>query len=241
MTAADLAAIVQPLACLIVELPIREAGGQLPSWDELEVLKSAAQSRSVALHMDGARLWESVAFYGRPHAEIAAGFGSVYVSLYKGIGAFAGAVLAGDTAFIEQARLWRRRMGGTLYHLSSMVASAAMRFDARLAAMPALYQRTLASAAALGQRKALRVNPAVPQTNMLHLHFAGSAETVMQARDWVAEESGCWLFDDVRAADVPGWSLTEIYVGDRLLQTDDATLTPSFDHLCALLRAAPGR
>ncbi|MEO8154466.1 MAG: beta-eliminating lyase-related protein [Rhizobacter sp.] len=238
MTAADLEAIAQPLACLIVELPIREAGGQLPSWDELEALKALALARDVALHMDGARLWESAAFYGRPYAEIAAGFDSVYVSLYKGIGAFAGAVLAGDAAFVEQARLWRRRMGGTLYHLSPMVASAAMRFDERLAAMPALYQRTLAFAAALGERPALRVNPAVPHTNMLHLHFAAPAEAVSQARDVVAEESGCWLFDNARATDVPGWSLAEIYVGDRLLQTDDATLVLRFDRLCALMQAA---
>ena len=238
MTAADLQAIAQPLGCLIVELPIREAGGQLPSWDELEALKAAARARGVALHMDGARLWESAAFYGRPPAEIAAGFDSVYVSLYKGIGAFAGAVLAGDAAFVAQARLWRRRMGGTLYHQSPMVASAAMRFDERLAMMPALYQRTLAFAAALGQRQALRVHPAVPQTNMLHLHVAAPAEIVLQARDRVAETSGCWLFDNVRAADVPGWSLTEIYVGDRLLQTDDLTVMPHFDRLCALLPGA---
>ncbi|MDQ2779806.1 MAG: beta-eliminating lyase-related protein [Pseudomonadota bacterium] len=220
---------------MIVELPIREAGGQLPSWDELQALKATARQRGVALHMDGARLWESAAFYARPHADIAAGFDSVYVSLYKGIGAFAGAVLAGDGAFIEQARLWRRRMGGTLYHQSPMVASAAMRFDERLALMPALYQRTLTFAAALNQRPALRVNPAVPQTNLLHLYFAASVETVLQARDRVAVEAGVWLFDNVRPADVPGWSLTEIYVGGRLLEADDANLMPHFDHLCALL------
>src|SRR4051812_40605738 len=45
MTAADLAAVGQDLACAIVELPIREAGGQLPGWDELEALKSAARER----------------------------------------------------------------------------------------------------------------------------------------------------------------------------------------------------
>ena len=104
MTAADLEAIAQPLACAIVELPIREAGGQLPTWDELEALKSAARARGVVLHMDGARLWESAACYDKTYAEIAAGFDSVYVSFYKGIGAFAGAMLAGDEAFVEQAR-----------------------------------------------------------------------------------------------------------------------------------------
>jgi threonine aldolase len=236
MTAADLAAVAQPLACTLVELPIREAGGQLPSWDELEALKAAAQARGIVLHMDGARLWECAAYYAKSYAAIAAGFGSVYVSLYKGIGAFAGAVLAGDEAFVAQARLWRRRLGGTLYHLSPMVAAAAMRLDERLAIMPALYQRTLSLAAALGQRSFLRVNPAVPHTNMLHLYFAAPAEAVAQARDQLAQASGCWLFDGVRSAEVPGWSLTEIYVGDRLLALDDAQLMPWFDQLGASLQ-----
>jgi threonine aldolase len=238
MVAADLEAVGQALACVIVELPIREAGGQLPSWDELEALKAAARARGVALHMDGARLWESAAFYARSHAEIAAGFDSVYVSLYKGIGSFAGAMLAGDAAFIAQARLWRSRMGGTLYHLSPMVAAAAMRFDARLALMPALHERTLAFASTLRRQPRLRVNPEVPHANLLHLHFDAPAEAVMQARDALAEEAGCWLFDKVRPTDVPGWSVVEIYVGDRMLAVDDARIGALFAQLVERFPAA---
>jgi threonine aldolase len=238
MLAADLEAVSQGLACAIIELPIREAGGQLPTWDELEALKACAAARGVALHMDGARLWESAAFYGKSYAEIAAGFDSVYVSLYKGIGAFAGAVLAGDEAFVNDARLWRRRMGGTLFHMSPMVAAAAMRFDERLALMPALYRRTLSFAAELGRRRLLRVNPRTPHTNMLHLYFAAPADAVAEARDKLAQETGAWLFDGVRNAEVPGWSLTEIYVGDRLLQLDDGELMPWVDQLCEALSPA---
>jgi threonine aldolase len=236
MTAADLEAIAQPLACAIVELPIREAGGQLPSWDELEALKAAARARGVVLHMDGARLWESAACYGKSYAEIVAGFESVYVSLYKGIGSFAGAMLAGDSAFVAHARLWRSRMGGTLYHMSPMVAAAAMRFDERIALMPALYERALAFASGLRRHRWLRVNPEVPQANLLHLHFDAPADAVLQARDALAEESGSWLFDNVRAVDVPGRSVTEIYVGDRLLAIDDARIGALFERLGALLQ-----
>ena len=238
MTAADLEAVAQPLACAIVELPIREAGGRLPAWDELEALKAAARARGVPLHMDGARLWESAAFYARPYAEIAAGFDSVYVSLYKGIGSFSGAMLAGEAAFVAQARLWRKRMGGTAYHMSPVVAAAAMRFDERIALMPALYRRTLAFADALRRLPRLRVDPPVPQANLLHLHVDAPAEAVLQARDALAEEAGCWLFDNVRPTDVPGWSVTEIYIGDRLLALDDARIGAAFERLVASLPAA---
>lgn len=241
MRASDLAASPQPMACLIVELPIREAGGQLPTWDELDALKAAAQARGIRLHMDGARLWESAAYYsntrGKSCAEIVAGFDSVYVSLYKGIGAFAGAALAGPVDFIEQARLWRRRLGGTLHHLSPMVVSAAMRFDERLALMPALYTRTVGFAAGLREAcPTLRVNPAVPQTSMLHLYFPAPAEAVNDARDAIAAQARCWLFGGVRPAEVPGWSSVEITVGDRLLHADNARVVPLFAQLAQALQ-----
>ena len=70
MLASDLDACRQPLSSLLVELPIREAGGQLPSWDELEALKATAHARGIPLHLDGARLWECGPFYVKPYAEI---------------------------------------------------------------------------------------------------------------------------------------------------------------------------
>jgi len=240
LLASDLDACRQPLACLLVELPIREAGGQLPSWDELEALKAAARARGLPLHMDGARLWESTSFYGKSCTEIAEGFDSVYVSVYKGIGGFAGALLAGSDAVVAQARLWRRRMGGTLYHLSPMVASAAMRFDERLALMPALYRRAVELAAGLAPLPGLRVNPQVPQTNLLHLHFDAPVEAVAAARDELAAQHGCWLVDGMRPSEVPGWCVAELYVGDQLLRWDNAQVLPRFAQLCeAIRRPAP--
>ena len=237
MLAKDLEASAQPLACVLVELPIREAGGQLPTWDELQALQSVARTRAIRLHMDGARLWESAAFYGRSYADIAAGFDSVYVSLYKGIGASSGAMLAGDAGFVANARLWRRRMGGTLYRMSPVIASAAMRFDERIALMPALYRRTLGFAASLSGLPGLRINPAVPHTSMLHLHLDAPPDAVMDARDAIAAETGCWLLGGVRAAEVPGWSVSEFSVGDALLNTDDATVLPLFARLCEAMKA----
>lgn len=235
LIAGDIDSSSQPLACVLVELPIREAGGRLPTWDELAALKATAQARGVPLHMDGARLWESAAFYAKSHAEIADGFASVYVSVYKGIGGLAGAVLAGDEDFIANARLWRRRMGGTLHHLTPLVASAAMRFDERIASMPRLYERTLTLATGLAAQRGLRVNPAVPQTSMFHLYIEAAAETVMDARDALAEETGCWVIDRVRPTEVPGWSVTEFNVGDRMLVVADERAMQLFAQLSAAL------
>jgi len=239
IVAADLESVRQDLACLIVELPLRESGAQLPTWDELEALKTLARDRGMPLHMDGARLWESAAFYGRTVAEIASGFESVYVSVYKGIGGPAGALLAGSADVVAAARLWRRRMGGTLYHLSPLVAAAAMRFDERLALMPALYRRALDLARGLKPLPGLRVNPSVPHTNLMHLYFDAPFEDLNDARDEIAQTERCWLFRSAGKADVPGWSMVELYVGDRLLHLDNDRVVPLFAELCARMRSRP--
>ena len=87
MTIDDLTAIAEPAAALLIELPQRDLGGQQPDWEDLQAQVAWARDRGAAVHLDGARLWESAAGYDRPLAEIAALFDTVYVSFYKGIGA----------------------------------------------------------------------------------------------------------------------------------------------------------
>src|SRR6516164_4428972 len=95
MTIDDLTEIAEPPAALLIELPQRDLGGQQPDWEELQAQAAWARDRGAAVHLDGARLWESAAGYDRPLAEIAALFDTVYVSFYKGIGALAGCCVAG--------------------------------------------------------------------------------------------------------------------------------------------------
>ena len=100
-----------------------------------------ARERGAATHLDGARLWESAAGYGRTPAEVAAGFDSVYVSFYKGIGALPGCCLAGDGELVAQVREWRKRMGGTLYGMWPAAASARTLLAQRLPLMPSYFER----------------------------------------------------------------------------------------------------
>ena len=235
--ASDLAAVAQPLACAIVELPMREIGGQLPNWEQLESLKAQAAATGTALHLDGARLWQCAAYYQRSYAEIVAGFSSAYVSMYKDIGGLTGALLAGGVAFIANARLWQRRMGGNLMQQTAPVASAMMRFEPRLALLGACYRRALELAAGLARVAGVRVNPALPQTNMMHIHFDAPADALTQARDALAQAEQCWLCGAAGPTEVPGWSVVELTVGDHLLGVDNARILPLFERLLALARS----
>jgi threonine aldolase len=220
-TAADITSVPDRLSAVGLEIPMREIGGQLSDWKELQAIKAHCRANNIHLHMDGARLWEAAAGYGRPLAEIAAGFDSVYVSLYKGVGGLGGAMLLGSREFVARASEWFKRQGGNVIHRSPYVVAAAMQFDARLASMPALFRRTQFLYDVLRDHPVIQVNPAAPQANMLHIHLPVSRERALEIRRKLAAEHGVWIFNRVSHGALPDSCFFEIYVGDNLLDTPD--------------------
>jgi hypothetical protein len=103
-SAAEIADCDEPFGTLMLELPLRDAGFVLPSWDELAATVAAARERDAVVHVDGARLWETEPHFGRSLPEIAGLADSVYVSFYKTLGGISGAALAGPTEFVTQAK-----------------------------------------------------------------------------------------------------------------------------------------
>jgi hypothetical protein len=94
-----------------------------------------ARSHGTALHLDGARLLECTALW-QDGGRVASLFDSVYISLYKGLGGFAGAVLAGDTQLVAEAREWRHRHGGNMFALWPVAASGLAGLRRRAPLMP---------------------------------------------------------------------------------------------------------
>jgi threonine aldolase len=236
-TADDLAAIPDQLGAVAMEVPMREIGGQNPSWDEMNAIKAHCRRRGAHLHMDGARLWEAAAGLDRSARELAAGFDSVYVSLYKGIGGLGGSMLAGSASFIARAAEWFRRQGGNVIHRSPYVVSAAMQFDQRLAAFPDYFARTRWLYEQLRAHPLIRPNPAQPQANMLHLHLPVSRERALSVRDDLARQHGIWLFGRAAHAALADTSAVELYVGDNLLNMPDDAVRDALARFSAALAA----
>jgi threonine aldolase len=214
---ADLEAIREPVGALLLELPQREIGGLLPEWDDLVAQTDWAREHDVALHLDGARLWEAAPYYERPHAEIAGLFDSAYVSFYKGLGALAGAALAGDAELVAEARVWQRRHGGNLVTMHPFVVSVEMALDERLERAPAYLAHARSLAEALSTVDGLEVVPDPPQTAVFHVLLRGDRERLNDAAVTVAEERRTFLFGDVRATTSPSWQRHEVMVGDVTL------------------------
>ena len=235
ITAADIAESAAEFRTLIIELPAREIGGQLPEWSELEAIKQTTKNRGAFLHLDGARLWETKSFYGKSYAEICAGFDSVYVSFYKGIGALTGAMLLGDAEFIRQSRVWLRRFGGNLFQLHPYVASAAMRFDEALTQMPKYFARTKEVYEILKNIQGISFVPELPQVNMFHLYFNAPTDKMKAARDRIAEKDKIWAANSFQKTALENFCYTEIYVGEGLLKVSDEELKNTFEKLISIV------
>lgn len=166
------------IAAVLLELPQREIGGQLPSFETLEQISQYCRKKQIRLHLDGARLLEVLPYYQKSAAEVSALFDSVYLSLYKGIGGIAGAILAGDREFTQQSKVWKRRHGGDLISLYPYIISADYYFDMRAHKMGQYYQAAKEVAALFNSCYGIDTLPAIPVSNMFHVHFPYAKEQV---------------------------------------------------------------
>ncbi|PWS41966.1 threonine aldolase, partial [Streptomyces sp. ZEA17I] len=220
----------EPFGTLMLELPLRDAGFALPTWDELEATVAAARERDAVVHLDGARLWECGPHFGRGLEEIAGLADSVYVSFYKSLDGLSGAALAGPSALVEEARVWRHRYGGQLFQQYPAALSALIGLDRELPRLPSYvaHAKVVAGAMAEGFAAAgvpwFRVNPEPPHTHQFQVWLPYGAGVLDEASLRQAEETGVTLFRSWSegapgaAGLPPGVSVTEVTVAGAGLE-----------------------
>lgn len=220
-TRGDLQAAKPPPGALLLELPERNIGGALRSWSEICDIAAWARESGVALHLDGARLWESQPYYERSFAEIAGLFDTVYVSFYKILNAVAGAALAGPRGIVDEARTWQWRHGGRLVAQYPMIVSAQQGLREYLPRVPRYCERARSIARVLGEFERVSVTPSPPPTNMMHVYVRGERNALDRAALAVAEETGIWFVGVWQSTEVPGTAMFELTCAEGSLEIDD--------------------
>jgi len=218
LTLEALQAVAEPIGALVVELPQREIGNQLPSWDDLVAICTWARERGIVLHMDGARLWECQPFYNRPYSEICALFDSVYVSFYKTLGGLTGSALAGPADVLAEARVWQKRHGGTLFRMYPYILSARHGLETRLERMPLYHGKAVEIADVIRDIPGVEIVPDPPHTNMMQLHLHADADGLQSAALDLARETGIFSWGRFFPTPRPQWQKTELTVGDGALE-----------------------
>lgn len=221
-TADEVRDLDEPFGTLMLELPLREAGFVLPTWQELVDVVGAARERDAVVHFDGARLWECTEHFGRGLPEIAALADSVYVSFYKSLGGISGAALAASGDLIAEAKAWRHRYGGMLFQQYPAVLHARFGLRTELPRLPAyvaharLVAPALRAGLAAGGMRWVRVHPEVPHTHQFQLWLPAAPDVLNEAAVRQAEASAVSLFglSAFRRGAVPdGLAMTELSIG----------------------------
>ncbi|MFT7837044.1 low-specificity L-threonine aldolase [Saccharothrix sp. BKS2] len=153
-------------ALICLENTHNRAGGKVLPPDYLARVRRFADERGVAVHLDGARVFNAAVASGVPVARIAEHADSVQFCLSKGLGAPIGSIVAGSAEFITGVRRLRKMLGGGMRQAGVIAAAGILAITAadRLAEDHANARRL---AEGLADVDGVEVDPAAVQTNIV--------------------------------------------------------------------------
>lgn len=169
-------------------------GGRIYPIDEMEAVSRWARDHGLAVHLDGARLFNAVVASGVPAARWATCADTVSICLSKGLGAPVGTCLVGSAATIERARWVRKRLGGGMRQSGILAAAGIHALENHVERLAIDHAVAREIATGLGAIEGLAVDLERVQTNIVLFRVEGSGLT---AADFVraAEEHGVRTFD----------------------------------------------
>jgi threonine aldolase len=174
MAAPDAGPHLVSTAAIAVENTHNFGGGTVQPIEQLRRLREGAAAMGVAVHLDGARLWNAHVATGVPLAEYGACADTVSVCLSKGLGAPIGSVLVSSAERIAAARIWRKRYGAGMRQVGVLAAAGRYALAHHVARLGDDHARARRLAEAVAGARDGLVDPASVQTNIAVLDLAGT-------------------------------------------------------------------
>lgn len=166
-------------------------GGKVLPLDYLARANAFARERNLAIHLDGARVFNAAIKQGVPVREISRHFDSVSVCLSKGLGAPVGSVLCGSRELLESAHRWRKVLGGGMRQAGILAAAGIVALTGHLERLAEDHDNAHRLAIGLAEIEGVAVDPASVQTNMV---FAGVARSAAGPLAAFLKERGILVF-----------------------------------------------
>ena len=167
-------------------------GGTVQPLDQIKVLRKGADEIGVALHLDGARIWNAHVASGVAFSEYGKYFDTISVCLSKGLGAPIGSVMLSTKERVARARVWRKRYGAGMRQVGLLAGAAHYALDNNIARLSEDHRRAKELAVAIAAVDSSFVDPALVETNIVGLDLANApytaAELATRCRD-----AGLWI------------------------------------------------
>ena len=171
-------------AMISIENTSNTGGGMVWPLDKIKELRALSNDHGMKLHMDGARLMNAVIASGVSAQEFGSMVDTIWIDLSKGLGAPVGAVLAGDSEFIEAARLWKHRLGGAMRQAGVIAAAGIYAFEHNVERLAEDHANAKLLEQAIVAAPGLDMMRAPVETNIVIFSVAG---TGMTAREFAAK------------------------------------------------------
>jgi len=168
-------------ALILVENTHNLSGGRVFPQAECERLAEAARAHGLALHMDGARLWNAAVATGLTEAALAAPFDTLSVCFSKGLGAPVGSAFVGSHEHVRAARRFRKMLGGGMRQSGIVAAAAIYALEHNRQRLASDHAAARAFAARLSGVPGLKVTPV--ETNIVLLEVEGASELARRAAE----------------------------------------------------------
>jgi threonine aldolase len=172
---------------VVVENTHNFGGGTIQPIEQIAALRDGTAERGVAMHLDGARLWNAHVATGVPLAEYGSHFDTVSVCLSKGLGAPVGSVLAGSAAHMQEARIWRKRFGGGMRQVGILAAAGLYALDHHVERLAEDHARAHRFAEAAAAARPGCVLPERVETNIVILDVAAAGWSPVAFTEAAAE------------------------------------------------------
>lgn len=185
--------IYPPTTLVEIENTHNRGGGIVFSQHEIERICAAAREHDVGTYLDGARLWNAAVASDHTPAALAAPFDLAMVALSKGLGAPGGSMLAGRADLIEEARRYRRMLGGAMRQTGLYAAAGLYALEHNMQRLAEDHANAREIAETLMESPNIDLDPSTVQTNILVFGLragAPDAATVVER----ARERGVLLF-----------------------------------------------
>jgi threonine aldolase len=152
---------------VVLENTHNRGGGRVYPHEKIEAIAAWARSNGLAMHLDGARLWNAHAATGMPLADSCKPFDSVTVAFSKGLGAPVGSAIAGPREFVALARRVRKLFGGAWRQAGVLAAAALYAMDHHLPKLSDDHRNARVLADAVRNTPGLRLDPPDVETNLV--------------------------------------------------------------------------
>lgn len=177
LVAPDMGPFFVRTAAIAVENTHNFAGGTVLPLEDLRALRALADEAGVAVHVDGARLWNAHVATGTPLAAYGEVADSLAVCLSKGLGAPVGSLVVGSADAVREARVRRKRLGGGMRQVGILAAAGLHALDHHVERLADDHAHARLLAEALG------LDPDTVPTNIVVLEHDDAPGFVVRARE----------------------------------------------------------